>query len=39
VPGIYFLGFPWLDTRRSGIIHGIDEGARWVAEAIVARMG
>jgi putative flavoprotein involved in K+ transport len=38
VPGIYFLGFPWLHTRKSGIIHGVDEDARWVAEAIVARM-
>lgn len=39
VPGIYFLGLPWLHTRKSGIIHGIDEDARWVAEAIVARVG
>ena len=39
VPGIYFLGFPWLHPRKSGIIHGIDEDARWIAEAIVARVG
>lgn len=39
VPGIYFLGLPWLHTRKSGIIHGIDEDARWIAEAIVARVG
>jgi putative flavoprotein involved in K+ transport len=38
VPGIYFLGFPWLHTRKSGIILGVDEDARWVAEAIVARV-
>jgi len=38
VPGIYFLGFPWLHTRKSGIIHGVDEDARWVAEAIMARV-
>jgi len=37
VPGIYFLGFPWLHTRKSGIIHGIDEDARFIAEAIAAR--
>ena len=37
VPGIYFLGFPWLHSRKSGIIHGIDEDARFVAEAIAAR--
>ncbi len=38
VPGIYFLGFPWLHSRKSGIIHGIDEDARFVAEAIAARI-
>lgn len=38
VPGIYFLGFPWLHSRKSGIIHGIDEDARFVAEHIAARI-
>ena len=38
VPGIYFLGFPWLHSRKSGIIHGIDEDARFIAEAIAARL-
>ncbi len=37
VPGIYFLGFPWLHTRKSGIIFGIDEDARYIAEAITSR--
>jgi putative flavoprotein involved in K+ transport len=37
VPGIYFLGFPWLHSRKSGIIHGINEDARFIAEAIAAR--
>ena len=37
VPGIYFIGFPWLHSRKSGIIHGIDEDARFIAEAIAAR--
>jgi putative flavoprotein involved in K+ transport len=37
VPGIYFLGFPWLHSRKSGILHGIDEDARFIAEAIAAR--
>ncbi len=37
VPGVYFLGFPWLHSRKSGIIHGIDEDARFIADAIVAR--
>jgi len=37
VPGIYFLGFPWLHSRKSGIIHGIDEDAHFIADAIAAR--
>jgi len=36
VPGIYFLGFPWLHTRKSGIIFGIDQDARHITEAITA---
>ncbi len=38
VPGIYFLGFPWLHTRKSGIIYGIDEDARHITEAIASAM-
>jgi putative flavoprotein involved in K+ transport len=37
VPGIYFLGFPWLHSRKSGIILGINEDARFIAETIAAR--
>jgi putative flavoprotein involved in K+ transport len=37
VPGIYFLGFPWLHSRKSGVIHGIDEDARYLTEAITGR--
>ena len=37
VPGIYFLGFPWLHSRKSGIIHGIDDDARFIADSIAAR--
>lgn len=37
VPGLYFLGFPWLHSRKSGIIHGIDEDARFIAGAITDR--
>lgn len=36
VPGITFLGFPWLHTRKSGILYGIDEDACHLTEAIVA---
>jgi putative flavoprotein involved in K+ transport len=34
VPGLYFLGFPWLHSRKSGIIYGIEEDARRISEAI-----
>jgi putative flavoprotein involved in K+ transport len=34
VRGIYFLGFPWLHTRKSGLIFGIDEDARHIVETI-----
>ena len=35
--GIYFLGLPWLHSRKSGIIYGIDEDARFIADAIANR--
>jgi len=38
VPGIYFLGFPWLHTRKSGIIYGIEEDAGHIEEAIAAQL-
>ncbi len=38
VPGIYFLGFPWLYTRKSGIIYGIEEDAGHIGEAIAAQL-
>jgi putative flavoprotein involved in K+ transport len=34
VQGIYFLGFPWLHTRKSGLIFGIEEDALHIVEAI-----
>jgi putative flavoprotein involved in K+ transport len=34
VPGMYFLGFPWLNSRKSGIIYGVGEDARFIADAI-----
>jgi putative flavoprotein involved in K+ transport len=34
VRGIYFLGFPWLHTRKSGLIFGIDEDSRHIVETI-----
>jgi putative flavoprotein involved in K+ transport len=32
--GLYFVGFPWLNSRKSGIIFGIEEDARHIANAI-----
>ena len=32
--GVYFLGFPWLNSRKSGIIYGIKEDAGYIAGAI-----
>jgi putative flavoprotein involved in K+ transport len=37
VPGLYFLGFPWLNARKSGIIYGVGEDARRIASAIAAQ--
>lgn len=38
IPGIYFLGFPWLWTRKSGIIPGVDEDAAYLADRIAERL-
>jgi putative flavoprotein involved in K+ transport len=38
VPGIYFLGFPWLHSRKSGIVLGIEEDAKYIASAIARRL-
>ena len=37
VPGIYFIGFPWLSKRKSGVVLGIDEDARHITELILNR--
>jgi putative flavoprotein involved in K+ transport len=39
VPGLYFLGFPWLSSRKSGIILGIEEDAQRISEAIASYLG
>lgn len=31
VPGLYFLGFPWLRSRKSGLIAGICDDAEFIA--------
>ena len=34
VSGLYFIGFPWLNSRKSGIIYGINEDANFIANAV-----
>ena len=36
VPGLYFLGFPWLNSRKSGILYGVEEDARRITDSINA---
>jgi putative flavoprotein involved in K+ transport len=38
VRGLYFIGFPWLNSRKSGIIYGVGEDARYIADAIAAQL-
>jgi len=38
VPGLYFLGFPWLNSRKSGIIYGIEEDAGYIARDIAEKV-
>ncbi len=38
VPGLYFLGFPWLNSRKSGITYGVGEDARCLADAIAEQL-
>jgi putative flavoprotein involved in K+ transport len=35
--GLYFLGMPWLHSRRSGILFGVGDDAAYVAQHIVTR--
>jgi putative flavoprotein involved in K+ transport len=36
VPGVYFLGLPWLYKRKSAFLHGVGEDAEHLAEHILA---
>ena len=36
-PGLYFLGLPWLYSRRSGILFGVGDDAAYLALHILAR--
>jgi putative flavoprotein involved in K+ transport len=35
--GLYFLGLPWLYSRRSGILFGVGDDAAYLAAHIAAR--
>jgi putative flavoprotein involved in K+ transport len=34
--GLYFVGFPWLRKRKSGIILGISEDSEYIVEKLIA---
>jgi putative flavoprotein involved in K+ transport len=36
-PGLFFVGLPWLHTAKSGLIFGLSEDARYVADRIADR--
>jgi putative flavoprotein involved in K+ transport len=38
VRGVYFVGFPWHWTRKSGIILGVDEDAGYIADHVAQRL-
>jgi putative flavoprotein involved in K+ transport len=38
VRGLYFIGFPWLSSRKSGIIYGIEEDAHYITGAIAQQL-
>ncbi len=38
IPGLYFIGFPWLRSRKSGIIYGIAEDAQFIADAVARHL-
>jgi len=35
VPGLYFIGFPWLRSRKSGILYGITDDAAFIVSEIM----
>jgi putative flavoprotein involved in K+ transport len=39
VPGVYFLGLPWLYTWGSGRFSGVARDAEYLAEHIKVRVG
>ena len=37
VPGLFFIGLPWLSKRKSSLMSGVGEDAEFLAEAILQR--
>ena len=37
-PGLFFVGLPWLHTAKSGLIYGLAEDARYVANRVAERI-
>jgi putative flavoprotein involved in K+ transport len=38
VLGLYFVGFPWLNSSKTGIIYGIEEDALYIAGTIAEQL-
>jgi putative flavoprotein involved in K+ transport len=36
-PGLFFVGLPWLYTAKSGLIYGLSEDARFIAQRVAER--
>lgn len=36
IPGLYFIGLPWLSSRKSGVLYGIEDDATHITEQIVS---
>lgn len=37
LPGLYFVGMPWLHTQKSGLLAGVGEDAAYIAAHIAQR--
>jgi putative flavoprotein involved in K+ transport len=38
IEGLFFLGFPWLRKRKSGIVLGIEEDAKFISEQLMMQL-
>jgi putative flavoprotein involved in K+ transport len=39
LPGLYLVGYPWLSTRGSGILYGVDADAARIAQHAASAVG